>query len=220
MSGPARIRFEPTCGSFGYPCPWGWTTVIVTATDSRGASTDQIFIVNLTTIAATVPDVSGNAVRGGETRRSSPADLQGVMWVEIIRPRRPAGTVLAQDAVAGAIVGRFDDIRPDGIEGPQPVLMPFVVGQQLAAANALLTGAGLTVNVTTVFSTTIPAGEIMAQSPAAGTELLPATAPPVDLTVSAGGPLPAPIASIVLEPGPGPRCGWPARICSTRRSPS
>ena len=38
MSGPARIRFEPTCGSYGYPCPWGWTTVIVTATDSRGAS--------------------------------------------------------------------------------------------------------------------------------------------------------------------------------------
>ncbi len=55
-----------------------------------------------------------------------------------------------------------------------------------------------------MFSTTIPAGEIMDQSPVAGTELSPATAPPVALTVSAGGPLPAPIASIVLEPGPGP----------------
>ena len=54
-----------------------------------------------------------------------------------------------------------------------------------------------------MFSNTIPAGEVMSQSPVFGTELLPATAPPVNLTVSAGGPLPAPIASIVLEPGTG-----------------
>ena len=126
-----------------------------------------------------------------------------MLWVETFAAQ-PAGTVLAQDAVAGAVVGRFDDIRLTVSKGPQPVSMPFVIGQQLAAANALLTGAGLRVNVSTTFSNTIPAGEVMAQSPVAGTLLLPATAPPVDLTVSAGGPLPAPIASIVLEPGPGP----------------
>ena len=89
-------------------------------------------------------------------------------------------------------------------KGPAPVSMPFVVGKPLATAQALLVGAGLSVAVTTTFSTTIPAGEIMAQSPAFGTELASATAPPVNLTVSAGGPLPAPVASIVLEPGPGP----------------
>jgi RHS repeat-associated protein len=202
MSGPAQIRFEPTCGSFGNPCPWGWTTVIVTATDSRGASTDQIFIVNLTTTAVTVPNVVGMLFEAAKNTLIA-QDLQGVLWVEAF-DLHPAGTVLAQDAVAGAVVARFDDIRLTVSKGPQPVVMPFVIGQQLAAANALLTGAGLRVNVSTTFSNTIPAGEVMAQTPVAGTLLLPATAPPVDLTVSAGGPLPAPIASIALEPGPGP----------------
>jgi RHS repeat-associated protein len=202
MSGPAQIRFEPTCGSFGNPCPWGWTTVIVTATDSRGASTDQVFIVNLTIISVTVPNVVGMSFDAAQTALIA-QDLQGVKWAEVFG-LQPAGTVLAQDAIAGAVVGRFDDIRLTVSKGPQPVSMPFVIGQQLAAANALLTGAGLRVNVSTTFSNTIPAGEVTAQSPVAGTLLLPATAPPVDLTVSAGGPLPAPIASIALEPGPGP----------------
>jgi RHS repeat-associated protein len=199
---PARIRFEPTCGSYGYPCDWGWTKVIVTATDSRGADTDQIFIVNLTTATVAVPNVVGMTFDAASTALIA-AGLQGVKWVESFSAL-PAGTVLAQDAVAGAVVGRFDDIRLTVSKGPQPFTMPFVVGDQLAPTNALLTGAGLTVNVTRTSSTTIPVGEIMAQSPAAGTELLPATAAPVALTVSAGGPLPMPIASIVLEPGPGP----------------
>ena len=202
LSGPARIRFEPTCGSYGYPCPWGPTTVIVTATDSRGASTDQIFIVNLTTTSVTVPNVVGMLFAAAETALLA-GGLQGVKWAEQF-DLSPAGTVLAQEAVAGAVVGQYDAIRLTVSTGPQPVLMPFVIGMQLAPANSILTAAGLTVNVTTVFSNTIPAGEITAQSPAANTLLLPLTAPPVDLTVSAGGPLPAPVASIVLQPGPGP----------------
>ena len=202
MSGPARIRFEPTCGSYGYPCPWGWTTVIVTATDSFGASTDQVFIVNLTTTPVTVPSVVGMSFDAAQAALVAQS-LQGVIWVEAFSAQ-PVGTVLAQDPLAGAVVGQFDDIRLTVSKGLAPVLMPYVVGQPLATANGLLTSAGLTVNVTTTFSTTIPAGEITAQSPAAGTELIPATAPPVQLTVSAGGPLPSPVASIVLEPGPGP----------------
>ncbi|MEP7181304.1 MAG: RHS repeat-associated core domain-containing protein [Betaproteobacteria bacterium] len=202
MSGPARIRFEPTCGSYGYPCPWGQTTVIVTATDSRGASTDQIFIVNLTTTGVTVPNVVGMLFQPAQAALVA-SNLQGLLWVEEFSAQ-PAGTVLAQEAVAGAVVGQFDDIRLTVSKGLEPMVMPFVVGQPLAVAIGILTGAGLQVNVSTVFSTTIPASEVMTQSPAAGTELSPATAPPVDLTVSAGGPLPAPVASIVLEPGPGP----------------
>ena len=202
-SASGRIRFEASCAA-GYPafCNQGWTTVIVTATDSRGASTDQIFIVNLTSQSRTVPNVVGMSLDAAQTALIA-QDLQGVKWVESFSAM-PAGTVLAQDAIAGATVGRFDDIRLTVSKGPQPFTMPFVVGQQLAPTNALLTSAGLSVNVTSTFSTTIPVGEIMSQAPAAGTVLQPATALPVALMVSAGGPLPAPIASIVLEPGPGP----------------
>lgn len=202
-SADGLIRFESSCAS-GRPtfCNWGWTKVIVTATDSRGASTDQIFIVNLTSTAVAVPNVVGMSLDTAQTALIA-VPLQGVKWVESFSAL-PLGTVLAQDAVAGAVVGRFDDIRLTVSKGPQPFTMPFVVGDQLAPTNALLTSAGLTVNVTSTSSTTIPVGEIMAQAPAAGTELLPGSAPPVALTVSAGGPLPLPIASIVLEPGPGP----------------
>jgi RHS repeat-associated protein len=199
MSGPAQIRFEPACGG---PCPWGWTTVVVTATDNHGASTDQIFIVNLTTESRIVPNVVGMLFNTADAALRA-VDLQAVRWVEAFSTQ-PVGTVLAQDAVAGTEVGRFDDVRLTVSKGLQPLAMPFVIGQQLRVANALLTHAGLQVNATTVFSTTIPAGEIVAQVPAAGTLLVPATAPPVELTVSAGGPLSAPVASIVLKPGPGP----------------
>lgn len=202
LSGPDRIRFEPTCGSFGNPCPWGQTTVIVTATDSRGASTDQIFIVNLTTTAATVPDVVGMLLAPAQAALSA-AGLQGIVWAEQF-DLAPAGTVLAQEAAAGAVVGQYDDVKLTVSKGPQPIPMPFVVGMQLSAANGILASAGLSVDVATVVSTTIPPGEVTAQSPAFGTLLDPATAPPVELTVSAGGPLAAPVASIVIEPGPGP----------------
>ena len=109
-SASGRIRFESSCAA-GYPafCNWGWTTVIVTATDSRGASTDQIFIVYLTSQSRTVPNVVGLSVEAASAALV-PQDLQGLPWVESFSAQ-PVGTVLAQDAVAGAVVGRFDDIR-------------------------------------------------------------------------------------------------------------
>ena len=199
MSGPARIRFEPTCGSYGYPCPWGQTTVIVTATDSRGASTDQIFIVNLTTDSRTVPNVVGLQFEAAKTALIA-QDLQGVKWVETFAAQ-PAGTVLAQDAVAGAIVGRFDDIRLTISKGRQPAVVPFVVGKTLTMANSQLAALGFTVAVNTAFSTTIPVSQVMAQAPDAGTTLLPIPANPVALTVSAGPPLAGTVAQIIVEPG-------------------
>ncbi|MBK8741484.1 MAG: VCBS repeat-containing protein [Betaproteobacteria bacterium] len=200
LSGPARIRFEPTCGSYGYPCPWGWTTVIVTATDSRGAATDQIFIVNLTTSSVTVPNVVGMALDAAQTALVA-AELQGVQWVETFAAQ-PAGTVLAQEAVAGAVVGRFDDIKLTVSKGPQPALVPFVVGMTLTMANGQLAGLGFTAAVTPEFSTTIPVNQVMAQSPAAGTPLLPVPANPVALTVSSGPPLAGTVVQVVVEPGP------------------
>ncbi len=193
MSGPARIRFEPTCGSYGYPCPWGWTTVVVTATDSRGASTDQIFIVNLTTTAAAVPNVVGMSFEAAKTALIA-QELQGVQWVEAFSAQ-PAGTVLAQDAAAGATVGRFDDIRLTVSKGLQPVLVPNVVGLPQASAQARLIGLGFTLNVGRQFSATVPTGVVMTQSPAAATTQAPGSA---SLTVSAGNGLAVALSSAVM----------------------
>jgi len=175
----------------------------VAAVDTQGARTEQSFIIDLSRIAVAVPNVIGQLLPAASTAIEA-ASLKPLVVTELFGPQ-PAGTVIGQDPLAGtANVGRSATVRLTVSKGPQPFTMPFVVGNQLAPTNALLTGAGLRVNVTTAFSTTIPVGDIMAQAPAAGTELLPGSAPPVALTVSAGGPLPAPIASLVLEPGPGP----------------
>ncbi|TPW11767.1 MAG: serine/threonine protein kinase bacterial, partial [Halothiobacillaceae bacterium] len=181
LSEPARIRFEPTCGSYGYPCPWGWTTVIVTATDSRGASTDQIFIVNLTTATVTVPNVVGMSLTVAETTLVA-QDLQGVQWLGTY-DAQPAGTVLAQNAVAGAVVGRFDDIWLTVSKGPQPVVVPSVVTQSESMAADALRARGFVVQVIRQYSNTVPAGQVIAQNPPVGNEVPPGNA---TITVSLG----------------------------------
>ncbi len=200
MDANGRVRFEPTCGSFGNPCPWGWTFVTVRVTDSQGAYAEQSFMVNLTTTGASVPNVVGLLLPAAETALAA-AGL-GARVLNEVYDLAPTGTVLAQDPAAGAPnIAVSAAVNLTVSKGPQPVAMPFVVGQQIATAYATLGALGLTVNVTSAFSATIPAGEVMTQAPAFGTLLIPASAPPVDLTVSAGGPLRAPIARIDLEPG-------------------
>lgn len=197
VTGVMRMYSGP-CGSYGGPCDFGPLVFIVAAVDSFGARTEQGFVVDVTYISANVPDVVGQLVDAAKTAVSN-AKL--TPRVTEVFSAQPVGTVVAQDPAAGTVVGRSATVLLSVSKGPQPVTMPFVVGQQIGSAYATLAGLGLSVNVTSAFSTTIPAGEVMTQSPAFGTLLIPATAPPADLTVSAGGPLPAPIARIDLLPG-------------------
>ncbi|MCC7114261.1 MAG: PASTA domain-containing protein [Burkholderiales bacterium] len=203
MEAGGRIRFEPTCGSYGYPCGWGWTFVVLRVTDSLGAYAEQSFMVNLTTTAAVVPDVVGDSLATANAAIAA-ASLEPRV-LQQVADASPAGTVLAQDPVAGAPdVALGATVWMTVSKGPQPVAVPFVVGKTLAQANALIGAVGLATSVSTVFSPTVPAGDVTAQSPDFGTMLLPGSAPPVALTVSAGAPLAKPVASLVVEPGPGP----------------
>jgi len=204
FSGPTVDAVTGNVGLYSCrACGTARVVINVAAIDSHGARAEQSFFIDLSSISIAVPNVIGQLLPTARTAIEA-ASLTPLVVAELFGSQ-PAGTVIGQDPLAGtANVGRSATVRLTVSKGPQPFTMPFVVGNQLAPTNALLTGAGLRVNVTTAFSTTIPVGDIMAQSPAAGTELLPGSADPVALTVSAGGPLPAPIASIVLEPGPGP----------------
>ncbi|MBI3795626.1 MAG: PASTA domain-containing protein, partial [Deltaproteobacteria bacterium] len=66
-----------------------------------------------------------------------------------------------------------------------PVTVPNVVGQPQAAAQTTLTAAGLTVGiVTTAPSDTVPAGNVISQTPAAGS--VAATGAAVNLVISSG----------------------------------
>ncbi len=195
--------YSGPCGSYGGACDFGRVLVIVAAVDSHGARTEQSFFIDITYVSVAVPNVIGQSLSNARAAIEA-ASLTPLVVTEVFASQ-PVGTVIGQDPLVGtANVSRSAAVNLTVSKGPEPFTMPFVVGGQLAPTNALLTSAGLSINLSSVTSTTIPAGEIMTQTPVAGTLLQPASAPPVALTVSAGGPLPMPIASIVLEPGPGP----------------
>ncbi|NLV41592.1 MAG: PASTA domain-containing protein [Candidatus Hydrogenedentes bacterium] len=69
--------------------------------------------------------------------------------------------------------------------GEAPVRVPNVVGQTQAAAEAAIVGAGLALGgIIEAYSETVPAGQVMGQSPAGGATVPPGTA--VSLDVSKG----------------------------------
>ncbi len=100
----------------------------------------------------------------------------------------PAGNVISQNPVADTPVPPGAPVDLVISLGPHPVTVPDVVGMAQAAAGSAITGAGLTVgSVSTEYSVTVPAGDVISQSPLAGDSVLPGT--PVDLVVSLGHPL-------------------------------
>jgi len=70
-------------------------------------------------------------------------------------------------------------------DGPAPVLVPDVTGLGQAVATADITNAGLVVGtISTQSSATVPAGDVISQTPAGGVSVAPGNA--VELTVSSG----------------------------------
>src|SRR6185503_11497836 len=99
----------------------------------------------------------------------------------------PAGSVISQNPAAGTQVSIGSAVALVVSSGLPQVATPNVVGQTQAAATAAITGANLTVGaVTTATSTTVPAGSVVSQNPAAGTQVSIGSA--VALVVSTGLP--------------------------------
>jgi beta-lactam-binding protein with PASTA domain len=77
------------------------------------------------------------------------------------------------------------------IGGPQPVVVPDVVGLTQAAAESAITGADLQVgSISQQSSGTVPAGSVISQTPAAGATVIAGSV--VNLVVSTG-PAPPPV---------------------------
>lgn len=80
-----------------------------------------------------------------------------------------------------------DDFWAAGLwAADEPVTVPDVddPGTTQAAATAAIEGVGLVVAVVTAYSSTVPAGEVISQDPAAGSEVAPGST--VTITVSLG----------------------------------
>ena len=92
-----------------------------------------------------------------------------------------------------------------GILATAPIAVPDVdnPGTTQAAAESAITTAGLVASVSTAYSATVPAGEVISQDPAAGTSVAPGST--VSIVVSLG---PEPVVEQTGGGGPDPRRKW------------
>ena len=159
-------------------------TFTIAATDSQGASTFQSFTLKQSAGSAALPDVTG------QTQADATAALTNAGFAvdNVIYQFDAAteGQVLAQAPVGGTTVILGEEVSLTVSKGPQPVAVPFIVGEDKTVADTQLTAIGFTPAPIYVFSDTVPFGVVMSQSPAAGSLVSPSPAHPISFVASAG----------------------------------
>jgi len=90
----------------------------------------------------TVPDV-----RGSQATDATAALVQAHLKPEVhqVNNDKPSGTVIAQDPKPGEKVVQGTKVRINVSEGPKPIGVPPVVGENVASASSALQGAGFQV---------------------------------------------------------------------------
>lgn len=99
----------------------------------------------------------------------------------------PSGTVIAQTPAAGETQPEGTNVALTVSSGPpqaQVAEVPDVVGQTQSTATRALEGAGFSVSVSQSYSTSVPSGNVISQSPEGGSTFQPGGT--VTLTVSQG----------------------------------
>ncbi len=129
---------------------------------------------------AAVPDVVGQAQAAATTAITGAGLVLGT--VTTASSTMPIGSVVSESPAAGTLVNGGTAVNLVISSG---VAVPNVVGATQAAATTAITGAGLALGtVTTASSSTVPYGNVISESPAAGTPVNGGTA--VNLVVSSG----------------------------------
>src|SRR6266699_2335350 len=160
----AHTQADVQIGSGGTPPPTVPVPNVVGQT--QAAATSAITSAGLT--AGTVTMQSSTTVASGSAISESPA----------------AGTSEANGWAVNLVVS-------SGAPAPGQVAVPNVVGQTQAAATSAITSAGLTAGTVTMqSSTTVASGNVISESPAAGTSVANGSA--VNLVVSSGATPPPP----------------------------
>ncbi|MFT3791297.1 MAG: PASTA domain-containing protein [Rudaea sp.] len=159
--------------------------IVIAATDSLGAVAYQAIPLQYSAGTGTVPDVTGQLQADAATALTGAGFAVGN--VNTLYASQPAGTVLSQSPGGGTSgIALGEAVALTVSKGPQPVAVPFVVGVPRVTATTQLTALGFSTINTYVYSNSVPADQVMAQSPDAGTLLSPVSTNPVTLTVSAG----------------------------------
>lgn len=179
------ITVNPTTGQVHIDAMFaGEQVIMISATDNHGAVGYQSIVMQQASGTTNVPDVvtmtqpAATAALGSAQLALGPVTLQS--------HSAPSGTVLSQSPAAGTVLPRGEAVYLTISSGPAPVPVPSVTGKARTAATTTLSAAGFTVTTVASFSSTVPAGIVLLQSPAAGTLVAPIPPNPVTLTVSAG----------------------------------
>ncbi len=133
-----------------------------------------------------VPNVVGMTQTAAQSAIAGAGLTVGVV-TEAYSTTVAVGAVISQDPASGAGVVPGSAVSFVLSKGPEPVsaTVPDLAGKVQSAAEAAITAAGLTVGgVTEDFSNEVPKGQVMSQTPAAGTAAAPGSA--VSFVVSKG----------------------------------
>ncbi|MEO5780598.1 MAG: Stk1 family PASTA domain-containing Ser/Thr kinase [Arthrobacter oryzae] len=104
------------------------------------------------------------------------------------------GLVVGSDPAAGEVIRKFQPISLAVSKGPQLFPLPDLGAKPLEDAKTELNGAEMALGpIAETYDEAVPAGTVMAQDPASGTEVRRGT--PVSLTVSKG-PQPIPVPDV------------------------
>lgn len=141
-------------------------------------------VVSAGVVVAIVPSIVG-LTRADAVAAITAAGLVVGTVIEQISTSYPPGTVLSQNPPPGTSVAPGSAVSYSVSIGGGTVAVPTLVGLQRTAAEAAIVAAGLIVGpVTTQTSPVIPIGQVIGQTPGAGTVVTLGTQ--VRLTVSSG----------------------------------
>ena len=142
-------------------------------------------VMNLRPQIVATPDVEGRSV--AEAQRLAVArGLEFEIVGERFSSTVPASVVISQTPEPDAEVEEGTALSVVVSRGPELTEVPNVVGDPLARARRKLRDAELDVDITRVFSESVPAGRVVAQSPSPGSR--PEVGETVELEVSKGEP--------------------------------
>jgi len=146
-----------------------------------------------------VPDVAGRPQAEAEKAVTDAGLVVGDVS-EAFDEQVPQGSVVTSTPAAGVLAKHDSAVALVVSKGREPIQVPGVVGSSLDDARAAITARGLVVgDPTTATSETVPAGDVIAQTPGGGGTLFRGDA--VQLTVSSGPPL------VVVPPVQGQQVG-------------
>ncbi len=164
--------------------------VVISQEPGAGArvapGTAVALVVSLGLQPVNVPDVVGLELAVASATLSSGSLSTGLVS-ELHHASAPAGRVISQNPAAGARVMPGTGVALVVSKGPQPVVVPNVVGRGRATAAGVIGDAALTVGeVSERYHETVAVGLVISQNPAAGTMVPPGTA--VSFAASIGPP--------------------------------